>query len=344
MKKLWISTACGALALSACSQTNDSNDTAYEQNIAASDTADTSAAPAGAANEAAAFAARSAADAAKAADAAGATSAIDLNDRVAPESSIAENGAPPAIPTSVSPRVAFAHDYKFELPGKRISAIQEKHGRLCQELGTTQCEITDMDYQLESNGDISASTSFLLAPQVANLFGASAIAAVDQAEGKLVEGGMRGEDAGGQIEQSKADNAERTRNIAALEQQAKSLRAGTPERMAVENDIRQLRGENEQGLRDQASARARLARTPVTFTYQAQSGLFGSGDGMITSSGDNAALSSLNAMLSLVAVVAPWLLLIGAIAWAWRRFGSSKQEANETPTVNSTSSTGQLNG
>lgn len=340
MKKLWISAACGALALSACSQSNDSNDKAYEDSIASAEVADASAPAAGSANEAAAIATRSAADPAQAPDTARTTNAMEVSDRAAPESSISENAAPPAVPTSVSPRVAFAHDYKFELPGKRISAIQEKHGRLCQELGTTQCEITDMDYRLEEGGAVKASTSFLLAPQVANLFGASAIAAVDQADGKLIEGGMRGEDAGGLIEESKAQNAERTRNITALEQQAKFFRPGSAERMAIENDIRQLRGENEQGLRDQASARARLARTPVTFTYKDGSGLFGSGDGLFANSSDNVGLSSLNAMLSLVALVAPWLLLIGAIAWAWRRFGSGKRNAAAAPASNATSSTG----
>lgn len=331
MKKLWISAACGALALSACSQPNDSDNVTHQEDVGAADaiapaTSD-AAATSRASTEATASAKASAVTSAKT------QSGIDAarSEMVSPSAPrTTESEAPPAVPTSSSPRVAFAHDYAFELPSKRISAVQEKHGRLCQELGTAQCEVTDMDYRLDPDGKVGASTSFLLAPQVANLFGASAIAAVDQANGKLIEGGMRGEDAGGLIEQFKADNAERSRTIAILEQQAKSLRPGSPEQVSVQNDIANLRYENEQGAQGQARARASLARTPITFTYESGSGWFSSGDSLIAGGSDNAALSSLNAMLSLIGIVAPWLLLIGAVVWAWRRFGSKSRHAAAT--------------
>ena len=328
MKKLWIPAACGALALSACSQSNDQDGTTYQES--ATTTADVAASKMDVkhtqneATEAGAAVSDAPTDAASATQ-----SAARSNDSALV---LPEREAPPAVSTRTSPRVAFVHNYLFELSSKRISAVQEEHSRQCAELGTAQCEITDMDYRLDSDGTVNAQTSFLLAPQVANIFGTSAIAAVDKADGKLVEGGMQGEDAGGLIEQSKADNAARSREISNLEQQAKALRAGSPERVNIENDIRRLRGDNAQGIREQQDARARLARTPITFSYKTGSGWFSSGDGIITSNSDNAALTSLNAMLSLVAIVAPWLFLIGLIIWGWRRFGgNARKVASETP-------------
>ena len=333
MKKLWIPAACGALALSACSQSNDQADMAYQENATA--TADVAASKMDVqhtqneATEASAAISNAPTNAASAAQ-----SASRPTDSILPE-----REGPPAISTRTSPRVAFVHNYLFELPSKRISAVQEEHSRQCAELGTAQCEITDMDYRLDSDGIVNAETSFLLAPQVANIFGTSAIAAVDKADGKLVEGGMQGEDAGGLIEQSKTDNAARSREIVTLEQQAKGLRAGSPERVNIENDIHRLRGDNAQGIRKQEEARARLARTPITFSYKTGSGWFASGDGIIASNSDNVALTSLNAMLSLVAIVAPWLLLIGLIFWGWRRFsGNTRKVASETSATDKTAS------
>ena len=160
--------------------------------------------------------------------------------------------------------------------------------------------------------------SFIVAPRVANMFGTSAISAVNKAEGELVEGTMRGEDAGGEIQQLKSGDVERMRQLRELERRRDDTKPGSRERAQIEEEISGLNNARPESKIAQNNAQARLNWTPVNFTYESRSGLFGAGksDGL---AGSGAA--SLSAMLSLVAIAAPWLLLIGVIAWLWRRFG-----------------------
>lgn len=302
-RKLWISAVCGALALSACSQAGEDHESSNRVETAS---------PGGASSEAA-VANDAAADIAPAARSA---------------SGSIQTETPPQISANASPRVAFEHNYLFGLPSKNISAVQEEHSRQCAELGLTQCEIIDMDYRLSSDGDVEASTRFILAPRVAGMFGTSAISTVSKAEGKLIEGDMRGEDAGGEIAQLKSADVERMRQLRELERRRDNSKANSRERAHIEEEISQLNRDNAESKQSQDLAQAKLNWTPVTLHYQSQSGIFGasSGDGL---SGTGTA--SLNAMLSFVAIIAPWALLVGLVVWLWRRFGGAAR--NPTPST-----------
>lgn len=326
MKKLWISAACGALALGACSQAERGDDQQNYETTAIE-----------AADAAGADAPKSAmARADAAADTASSEAAAAVTPTASASPSGAQSDAPPQISTKASSRVAFAHNYLFDLPSKNISAVQEQHSRQCEELGPTQCEITDMDYRLASNGNVEASISFILAPRVANMFGTSAVSAVNKAEGELVEGTMRGEDAGGEIQQLEAGDVERMRQLRELERRRDGAKAGSRERAQLEEEISALNNAGAESKQAQNNAQARLNWTPVTFTYESRTGLFGAGNGDGLA-GNGAA--SLSAMLSLVAIIAPWLLLFGVIVWVWRRFGGSgRGGAASNPTAESKSS------
>lgn len=308
MKKLWISAACGALALTACAQEGDhpagDAPAAYADNDAAAD----------------------------------AVTSSETSTNISPPSSASPNAAPrsganipPAISRSAAPNVAFNHDYSFTLPANRISGVQEQHSRLCADLGVAQCEITGADYRQGRDGSVNARMTFLIAPSVANMFGTSALAAVEAADGKLTDGAISSENVRQVIDSAETEIATRNRDIARLEQQARTQRAGSPERVRLEQDIAELRALNDGGRKTQADARAKLARTPVTFTYQSALGWFGNN----ATSGNSAASyasSSLNAMLSLVALLAPWVLLVGLIIWVVRKFSSPRKAGTpETP-------------
>ena len=300
MNKLWIPAACGALVLSACAQQGDNNPGAstgsYAENSAAAEAAsDRASLPA--------------------------STSPSASPSTAPRSGA---NIPPAISRSAAPNVAFAHDYRFTLPADRISGVQEQHSRLCADLGLAQCEITGVDYRQSRDGSVNASLSFLIAPSVASMFGTSALAAVEAADGTLTDGAISSENVREIVDTAEQDITARNREIARLEQQAKTQRAGSPERVRTNQEIADLRALNQGGRQTQADARAKLARTPVSFTYQSAVGWFGNK----ASSGNSAASyasSSFNAMLSLVALLAPWVLFVGLMVWVVRKFTAPRK-------------------
>lgn len=308
MKKLWISAACGALALGACAQEGDyqagDGAASVSENAATSD----SAAPAENADR------------------------MALPTGASPHRSPTSNAQiPPAINRSAAPNVAFNHDYSFTLPANRISGVQEQHSRLCADLGVAQCEITGVDYRQTRDGGVRAQMSFLIAPSVATMFGTSALAAVEAADGSLTDGVISSENVKQAIDNAEDEITTRNREIARLEAQVKTQRAGSPERVRTEQEITELRALNEGGRKIQADARLKLTRTPVNFTYQSALGWFGNN----ATSGNSAASyasSSFNAMLSLLALLAPWALLVGLIIWVVRKFtGARKATATQPP-------------
>src|SRR5687767_7772001 len=186
-----------------------------------------------------------------------------------PPSEQAERLSPPGISVTAAPGVAFNYRYGFSLPAERVSAVQEQHAQLCEKIGIAQCRITGLLYRRVNEEDIEAMLAFKLDPAIARQFGKDGIAAVEAAEGMLVEAHVSGEDAGAAI-------AAATRSQAQLEEELRKVeaelaRSGLRSAERAELQIRagQLRDQiraTQAGKRDKEES---LARTPVVFRYGA---------------------------------------------------------------------------
>src|SRR5690349_9797876 len=75
----------------------------------------------------------------------------DAADSVAEESD--QPRAPGVTPTA-APGVAFNYHYAFDLPGLRISAVQEQHAASCERLGVSRCRITGMNFEQNGEDDV----------------------------------------------------------------------------------------------------------------------------------------------------------------------------------------------
>jgi len=252
-----------------------------------------------------------------------------------PRESAERIAAPPGIGVTAAPGVAFNYRYGFSLPAERVSAIQEQHAQLCEKIGIAQCRITGMLYRRVNGEDIEAMLAFKLDPAIARQFGKDAIAAVDAAEGMLVEAQISGEDAGAAI-------AAATRSQAQLEEElrkteAQLARPGLPsaERAELQIRVSQLR---DQIRATQAGKREReesLARTPVVFRYGAGDYAPGFEDNApiataFERAGDNL-VGGLAALVVILITLLPWLL-IALLAWiGWRRVGRRWVRKDNSP-------------
>ena len=239
--------------------------------------------------------------------------------------SAAERKSPPGINVTAAPGVAFNYRYGFSLPAEQVSGVQEKHAQLCEKIGIAQCRITGILYRRVSEEDIEAMTAFKLDPAIARQFGKDGIAAVEAAEGLLVETHFSGEDAGAAI-------AAATRSQAQLEEELRKVeaelaRAGLRSTERAELQIRagQLRDQiraTQAGKRDKEES---LARTPVVFRYGAGDYAPGFEDNApiataFERAGDNL-VAGFAAFVVILITLGPWLLL-ALLGWlGWRRIG-----------------------
>ncbi|MEQ1542464.1 MAG: hypothetical protein ABL926_09440 [Novosphingobium sp.] len=233
-------------------------------------------------------------------------------------SGVSSSKAGPSIGGAVAPGVAFTYAYAFSLPAKAISSVQQEHAAACQKLGSARCRVTGINYDQPGEDQVSARTDFLLAPDIAHAFGTDGIKAVEQAEGKLENASVSGENAGNAIKLSQQDSAAVQAEIARIELRLKAPGLTRAERVELQQQIAGL----QEQLRGQAVERrakeASIATTPVSFTYASES-LIGGGNTFGRAAG--ASWSSAKTVLSFVTLIAgvalPWVLLIGLAVLAW---------------------------
>ena len=247
----------------------------------------------------------------------------------------AERAVAPGIGVTAAPGVAFNYRYGFSLPAERVSAVQEQHAQLCEKIGIAQCRITGMLYRRVNEEDIEAMLAFKLDPAIARQFGKDGIAAVDAAEGMLVEAQITGEDAGAAI-------AAATRSQAQLEEELRKVEADlarpglrSAERAELQIRAGQLRDQiraTQAGKRDKEES---LARTPVVFRYGAGDYAPGFEDNApiataFERAGDNL-VAGFAALVVILITLAPWLLIALLLWIGWRRIGRRWVRRNEAP-------------
>lgn len=243
------------------------------------------------------------------------------NNAASEESASAQaDSAGPGISGAVAPGVAFRFAYSFVLPGDAVASVQQRHAAACQALGTARCRITALDFGQTAPDEVSASTTFLLAPDLAHRFAVEGVTAVEAANGKLDTATVNGENAGDAIRLSQQDSAATQAEIGRIEARLAAKGLTAPERVELQQQLDRMRGEIRGQVQQRREREASLASTPVEFTYASEGVLNGSGSTFGKAA--NASLGSLSAVLSLVmlagGVALPWLVLFGLLVMAWR--------------------------
>jgi hypothetical protein len=185
----------------------------------------------------------------------------------APPAAPAARDAGPNVSPTAAPGVAFNYRYAFRLPSERIAAVQERHAATCEALGVNRCRITGMLYRVVGENDVEAMLSFSLDPAIARRFGRAGVEAVNQAEGRLVESMITGEDVGTGIRQAGRDIAQLREELRRIEAQLGRGDLPPDERPRLEEEARELRARIEAASTDRDDQQQMLATTPMTFSY-----------------------------------------------------------------------------
>ncbi|HYE28190.1 MAG TPA: DUF4349 domain-containing protein [Allosphingosinicella sp.] len=226
---------------------------------------------------------------------------------------------PPGVAPTAAPGVAFNYRYAFRLPARNIGPVQEQHAQACEKLGVARCRITEMTYRDDGDGDVEAQLAFKLDPALARGFGRNGIAAVEKAEGELLQAAITGTDVGSDIAAASRSQAQQADEVRRIEQQLARPGLSSSERVELQQQLQALRGSIRAGEAEQTGRRQQLASTPVVFNYHA--GKTGSRlERAIGDAGDNFVGAAITVLVVLVTLL-PWLaaLLLLWLLWRWLR-------------------------
>lgn len=266
--------------------------------------------------------------------------APDGRDRAATQTmDVAEEARAPGVAVTAAPGVAFNYRYAFRLPPLRIAAAQEAHAAACERLGIARCRITGMNFRLVGENDIHAMLSFKLDPTLARAFGKNGIAAIEAAEGKLVDAEITGTDAGAAIaglNNGRAGAAEALRRI-----DAQFARRDLPasERAELQRQRGELAGTINALANDVAAQRETLANTPMAFDYESGPAVRGFDSSAPLKSALDTFVASvqttLAVLLGFIAIFAPPAILALLLWLLWRRLHPllPARRARTTPDV-----------
>jgi hypothetical protein len=221
---------------------------------------------------------------------------------------------PAAVSPSVAPGVAFQYQYDFRVPGERIEAVQDEHAAACETLGLSRCQITGLSFNQSERGYPQGRMEFLLDPAIARKFGRDAIASVEKAEGVLATSNVSGENVGAAIETSQVRSAGIEAEVKRIEARLAGKGLAADERTELRRRAEELRSMLGSEKQQRREGEARIATTPVAFTYSGNMGIGGSdtfGDAWSASSSSMATMMSV--VLMFFGVVLPWLLPIVVI-------------------------------
>lgn len=238
-----------------------------------------------------------------------------------PEAESDSQGSGPGVDVTAAPGVAFDYRYAFRLPPAKIAGAQEAHAQACEKLGISRCRITGMRYTLTRGDGVEAMLAFKLDPALARAFGRQGIAAIEAAEGMLIDAEITGADAGARIaELGKADAT-----LAAARDKIDRELARKDISSATRAELARQRGELDAQRRDAQQKtdeqRASLASTPLTFQYHSGTVVRGFGARTALAEAADTAGNSLQwtlaILLGAIALLGPpaIVLLLGALAW-----------------------------
>ena len=223
---------------------------------------------------------------------------------------------------SVAPGVAFTYDFAFRLPDDQVSVAQDRHVEACARLGRNRCRVANIHYTRKDDGPIDASLNFLVDPALARSFARDAVDLVAGLDGELTNSQVGGVDVGTGIDASQRLSANLGGDLDRIEHRLTQPGLSAAERAELQQQAGSLRGDMRGEEAGRREGEARLAATPVNFTYVGNTGIAGYDSSRPFASALAASGDSLGAagafVLMLAGIALPWALMLGGLIFGWR--------------------------
>lgn len=260
-----------------------------------------------------------------------ASRAADMDDgAMGGEAAQNQASGPAAAPGAETPApaayLAYSYQVGLRAPASRVAGLMDAHVQACQQAGPAKCQLIGASRSGDPESYLSGYVSLRGEPAWLAAFMAGLDQQADDAGGRVTSRATNTEDLTRFIVDTEAElRAKRT-----LRDRLQQILETRPGRLAdlleAERALAQVQGEIDATQSRLAVARARVSMSELTLSYESQpapvhadmfkplTDAFANFLGLV--------IASFAGILTLIAVLAPWALVVALIWWAtrkWRR-------------------------
>jgi hypothetical protein len=246
----------------------------------------------------------------KKADPAGGRAAYD----VAEEAPAAEaaGGSAGAIKVAI-PQIAYSYSFSYELPEDRIAKVQADHIVLCDRLGLAHCHVLSMKNGTSGGEATDSALKLSVDARMARSFSTKLAAIVGGEGGKQDESSITAEDLSKQVVDTEAHLRAKQVLADRLMTLLKTRNGPVADLVAAERSVSEVQEEIDTAQSWLAEARGRVDMSSIEISYRSggmATGFFAPLSKSVTTMGGFLG-RSLSVIITGLAILLPWVLLIG---------------------------------
>lgn len=253
---------------------------------------------------------------------------------VAPDTAAKAAGDAPGHLQLSLPQLAYSYSLAYLLPSDSISTVQDQHRVLCEEMGSARCQLLALERGVGTDRGGEALLKMRVASAEARRFQILLDHDVAEAGGRTENAKIATEEVSKQIIDTEARIRQRELLVARLTE-ALRTRAGTPsELVAAERSVTEAQEELDRARSWLGERKGRVAMSEFDIRYAAiapsatarglgvRLGEAAQGSGAVF-------LMGLDALLSLLIYLLPWLLLLALPVLALRTLRKRREPAEQ---------------
>lgn len=234
---------------------------------------------------------------------------------------------PPAAATQAS-QIAYSYEVSYALDGGSIADVEARHAALCDSLGRARCRVASSsvgdgsDDGLGGGSTASGEARLIVEARIAAAFGKRLDGIVAHTGGRVTHRGSTGEDVTKQVIDVRARVAAKQALADRLVALIRTAGGGVGDLVAAEKAYADAQAELETARGEQAVLAERVAMSDITLHYASRGA--GSVFAPVAHALHDAGASfgwSIAGLVMFVVVTAPWLVLLLALRWLFRRLG-----------------------
>ncbi|MEN5168212.1 DUF4349 domain-containing protein [Brevundimonas pondensis] len=254
----------------------------------------------------------------------------------APPASAAATASSSAVAPIVAPSIAYAYRFGLELPADAVPTVMGRHEQACIAAGPSACQVIGSNSSRVGRDSVQASLEMRATSAYVARFRAALDGEARDSGGRVAQQAVESEDLTRQL----VDTEARMRAMETLRdrlQQLLATRSGTLEQLLqVERELARVQGELDATRSALAVMRTRVQTSKLDVTYSAAGQLApDSALRPVTDALGQAAylfMSTLGALIMLLAGALPLLLVIAPLTWLgwrWRQKRAARKKKAE---------------
>ena len=233
-------------------------------------------------------------------------------------------GSPPqAAATASMPQLAYAYQYGLESPPGRVRGLIARHEAACNAAGFAVCVVTASNIEELGRDSLHATLTLRATPAWLAGFRSGMARDARDANGRMVRAAVTSEDLSTQIIDSEAALRARTTLRDRLQAILQSRPAKTADLVEVATALAKVQGELDATQSMLAAMKLRVVTSEMDIDYASAGVLAPQGVWSPLTHAINqfvgTVASGLGVMISIFAFLLPWALVLGGLAWLFRK-------------------------